>query len=142
MDAPATILISAQVFGRKPIVSALHSRGHVVYEATGVSDALALMNRGGVGALLIHWPLDEPVLCPIIDTIRSIGTFEHLACIVLSERRSSEDVLDAMEAGADDFVAWPVDAATLDHRVRAGFELTTRRRPQSGAQIKHLYRGT
>jgi DNA-binding response OmpR family regulator len=132
--------VCSDPLARRSTASLLQKAGHPPREASDIGAAIRALNSGEVEAVVVYWSSNDHEFSPICQTMRGLQGFAHIACIVLSEHRSSEDVLTAVEAGADDFIAAPTTAASLGNRVYAAFGLTKRRKTDSQtARIKHLY---
>lgn len=58
----------------------------------------------------------------VLERIRSHGSFEDLSVLMLTSRSREEDILRALDAGADDFVAKPFSAAELMGRAKRMLE--------------------
>jgi DNA-binding response OmpR family regulator len=134
------VLVCSDPLARRSTASLLQKAGHPPREASDIGAAIRALNSGEVEAVVVYWSSNDHEFSPICQTMRGLQGFAHIACVVVSEHRSSEDVLTAMEAGADDFVAAPATEAGLNSRIVAAFELTKRRKADTHrARIKHLY---
>ena len=69
-----------------------------------------------------------------VDLIRDLRGWSTLPVIVLSARAGEPDKIDALDAGADDYLVKPFSVGELLARVRANL----RRRDSSGAQATSL----
>lgn len=91
------------------------------YEVTACEDgasALRLARETGARIVLSDWEmpgLDGPTLCAHLRREP-----EYVYVILLSSYRDPEYVVAGLEAGADDFVAKPFDAAELRARISVG----------------------
>ena len=56
----------------------------------------------------------------LIDRIRSVESASYTYIILLTAKSEKEDLVQAMEAGADDFLIKPCDSGELRVRVREG----------------------
>jgi DNA-binding response OmpR family regulator len=70
-------------------------------------------------ALLLDATLPDLPAQEVCRMIRSRPRTERLACIVLGQPTRGLGLIDALEFGADDYVAKPVDVAELEARLRA-----------------------
>ena len=64
--------------------------------------------------------IDGPELC---RRIRQDPSLAHMYVILLTGRRSSQDVVAGLDAGADDYVVKPFDADELRARVHVGIRV-------------------
>ena len=69
-----------------------------------------------------------------VDLVRDLRGWSSLPVIVLSARTGEPDKIEALDAGADDYLVKPFSVGELLARVRAGL----RRRDSSGAQATSL----
>lgn len=73
------------------------------------------------GLILLDWMLpgwDGIELCHRIRTLGADGTFFYI--VMLTAKQRKRDLLSAMSAGADDYLAKPVDPSELKARVLVG----------------------
>ena len=64
--------------------------------------------------------LEGPELC---RRIRAHTTHDHMYLLLLTNRDSSADLVDGLDAGADDYVVKPFDAEELRARVHVGLRV-------------------
>jgi len=108
-------------FSRSLIEKTLRKWG---YEVQVVSDGLqaleALQREDGPSLAIVDWlmpGLDGLELC---RRVRQVDSKRPTYIIVLTARRGVDELVEAMEAGADDFVTKSFDVRELRVRVRAG----------------------
>jgi sigma-B regulation protein RsbU (phosphoserine phosphatase) len=98
----------------------LEARGYEVAEAADGEAALALLANGGGFNLVItdrNMPrMDGLALC---RAIRARHDDSYVYCIMLTASVDEQSLVDAMEAGVDDFLAKPLRPAELGARLRA-----------------------
>lgn len=101
----------------------LHKYGYEVVTATnGLQAAQALCQPGGPRLALIDWmmpELDGPGVC------REVRRREeaYVYILLLTSRQSSDDVVNGLEAGADDYLTKPCHAAELKARLHTGLRV-------------------
>jgi two-component system KDP operon response regulator KdpE len=94
----------------------LKARGYdVEIAANGVT---ALKAAAGFHPDLVVLDLGLPDMHGV-EVIRGIRGWSHMPIIVLSGRAGSEDKIDALDAGADDYVTKPFEVNELLARIRA-----------------------
>ena len=114
---------------RTALLRALTRAGHV---ATSVPDAASALR-----AVVDEVP--EVVLLDLglpdldgIEVLRMLRGVTQAPVIVVTARTADEDVVRALDAGADDFVAKPFRAATLEARIRAVLRRSATGEDQAG----------
>ncbi|GAY12728.1 phosphate regulon transcriptional regulatory protein PhoB [Pseudonocardia sp. N23] len=111
---------------RQALGLALDDEGFAVEAAASGEQALAYLREGTADVVLLDLMLPGIDGLAVCRTLRAGG---DLPIIIVSARSDSSDVIEGLEAGADDYVTKPLDAGELAARIRA---LLRRRRPASG----------
>jgi signal transduction histidine kinase len=91
----------------------------VVTAANG-AEAWRLFQQEPVSLLLTDWMMPEMSGLELIQRIRGMDLPGHVYIVLLTGRNEKTDLVEAMEAGADDYVAKPIDPGELRVRVREG----------------------
>jgi two-component system KDP operon response regulator KdpE len=101
---------------RRFVCMSLERDGFDVYEADGVQRGLieAGTRRPDLVVLDLGLPDGDGV-----DLIRDLRTWSDVPVLVLSARTGEQDKVDALDAGADDYLVKPFGASELLARVRA-----------------------
>ncbi|MBK7060371.1 MAG: response regulator [Rubrivivax sp.] len=101
---------------RRFVRMTLESQGHEVFEAATLERGLieAGSRRPDLAIFDLGLPDGDG-----IDLIRNLRTWSSAAVIVLSARSGEADKIDALDAGADDYLVKPFGAGELLARVRA-----------------------
>jgi two-component system KDP operon response regulator KdpE len=94
----------------------LSARGYRVSTAADGSDALSQAAAGAPDVIVLDLGLPD---LDGMDVIRAVRGYSRTPIVVLSGRTSSADKVDALEAGADDYVTKPFDVNELVARLRA-----------------------
>lgn len=114
------ILAEDEKLSRKRLDAALRQAGYQPIIATNGAEALASFERGtGPALLLLDWVM--PVLdgVAVCRRVRAIAT-APVYVIFMTSRGRQENMIEALEAGADDFVAKPFTIEALLARMRLG----------------------
>ncbi|HTY73615.1 MAG TPA: response regulator [Actinomycetes bacterium] len=101
----------------------LQARRYDVSVATDGSSALSAASRSQHDLVVLDLGLPD---LDGVDLIRRLRTRSAVPIVVLSGRATSHDKVDALDAGADDYVTKPFSVDELLARIRA----VTRRRPR------------
>ncbi|MFC8046168.1 response regulator transcription factor [Nocardia sp. NPDC057353] len=96
---------------------AMEDEGYAVAEAGEVAHALDQLRTNGVpDVMIVDLMIDET---DGFDCIREIRRDHDVPIIVVSARDDTHDVVAALEAGADDFLAKPFEIKEMTARMRA-----------------------
>jgi sigma-B regulation protein RsbU (phosphoserine phosphatase) len=93
------------------------------YKVDAVSDGLAaadLLRRRTYSFLIADLHLPSSSGIELIRAARAMSLSGYVFTILLTARVSRGELIEGMEAGADDFLTRPVDAELLRVRLRAG----------------------
>lgn len=120
---PVVIVVEDEPKIRRFVRMSLESDGCQVFEADSVRRGLieAGTRKPDMAVLDLGLPDGDGV-----DFIRDLRTWSDIPVIVLSARTSETDKVEALDAGADDYLIKPFGAAELLARVRAQLRRRTR----------------
>jgi two-component system, OmpR family, KDP operon response regulator KdpE len=114
---PATILVvddEAQI--RRVMRTTLSSQGYAITEARSGHEALDKLREEHVDLVLLD--INMPGLGGL-ETCREVRRTSDVPIIMLTVRGSEHDKVDALDAGADDYVVKPFGMEELLARIRA-----------------------
>jgi DNA-binding response OmpR family regulator len=115
------VLIADDDFAtRRLLQSYLEKWGHEVTAATTGAEALDLFQRGDYSMVVTDWSMPEMDGLELIGRIRALPRAGYVYIVLVTARAQTEDVVQGIDAGADDFVAKPFDRDELRARMRAG----------------------
>jgi DNA-binding NtrC family response regulator len=98
----------------------LSAKGFVVREAGTTADALTIVETARPDALVIDYRLPDGNALAIIPRVRAIDP--HVFIVLLTAHGSIELAVEAVKAGADQFLTKPVDLETLLVVLQRGLE--------------------
>ncbi len=127
MTAARILIVEDEADIRRFVRLALQSEGHEVFEAANLQRGLIEAGTRRPDALVLDLGLPDG---DGVDLIRELRTWSPIPIIVLSARGGEADKIDALDAGADDYLVKPFGAGELLARVRAQLR---RHREQSTA---------
>ncbi|MGH3434217.1 MAG: winged helix-turn-helix domain-containing protein [Thermocrispum sp.] len=115
---PTLLLVEDDARIRAALGLSLADMGYRVLEAVTGEQALATLDAGGPQPDVVL--LD--VMLPGMDGLQVCAALRErgdLPIIMVTARTASQEVIDGLEAGADDYVTKPVDAGELAARIKA-----------------------
>jgi putative two-component system response regulator len=104
----------------KVLEHAIVRLGHEVTSANSGPEALRLMRAGAYRMVICDWEMpgmDGPELC---RRIRQRYCSMYVYIIMLSVRCGTQNVVEGLNAGADEFISKPFDPQELNIRIRTG----------------------
>lgn len=125
-DSPAVLVVEDEREIRRFVRAALEAEGYRVFEAETQARGLIEAGTRRPDLLIVDLGLPDG---DGVDLIRALRGFSGAPVIVLSARIEEPDKVDALDAGADDYLTKPFGVAELLARVRAAL----RRRGTPGA---------
>ena len=114
----ATILIADDELSiRRALQTTLFNLGFAIVEATRGEEALSLVRTTSLDAVLLD--INMPGMGGI-ETCRRIRRIApRLSILMLTVQDSEEDKIEALDAGADDYITKPFHVGELTARIRA-----------------------
>ena len=124
MSAGRILVVDDDPQIRRAMRTTLTARGYEVADARTGEEALEELRSGPYDLVLLD--MNMPGMAGI-ETCRLIRSTSELAIIMLTVSNSEKDKVDALDAGADDYVTKPFSTPELLARIRA----TLRRLPHT-----------
>src|SRR5438270_476995 len=141
---------------RAMLANTLKWSGYAVDVAADGREALEKLRTGACRMVISDWTMPEMDGIELCRAIRGGDFPGYIYIILLTGRAGTQDIVDGLAAGADDFIAKPFQPAELSVRVRAGervLALETRdlvvfalaklaesRDPETGAHLDRMRR--
>jgi len=123
---PTRILVVDDVADNRDILMRrLSRRGFEAVEAAGGRDALALIETEAFDLVLLDIMMPDVGGNAVLQAIRQRYSDAELPVIMVSARSQSEDVVESLNLGANDYVTKPVDFAVALARIAT--QLTRKR---------------
>jgi len=102
----------------------LRKWGYEVMVACDGAEALELMQREDAPALIIlDWMMPGMTGVEVCRRIRQRDSEPYTYILLLTSKSQKEDLIEGMDAGADDYITKPFDQNELQVRLRAGTRL-------------------
>ena len=107
------------------MVRAMHSmllrrQGHEVVEADDGESAWQVVKESQISFVVSDWMMPNLSGVDLCRRIRAAGFQRYVYVILCTSRAEKSDLVEGMDAGADDFIAKPIGPEELRVRVRAG----------------------
>jgi two-component system KDP operon response regulator KdpE len=116
VNEPRILVVEDEAEIRRFVVLALERDGFVVHEADSVARGLIEAGSRRPDLLVVDLGLPDG---DGVDLIRDLRTWSDAPVLVLSARTDEGDKIEALDAGADDYLVKPFGAGELLARVRA-----------------------
>lgn len=98
----------------------LERQGHVVYEAVDGLQAWNLLQTEPIPFVITDWMLSDLDGVELIKRIRKANFPYYTYLILLTAKKTLNDIVDGLEAGADDCLTKPFDVSEFKARVGIG----------------------
>ena len=115
------LIAEDEIVSRRLLESALPRWGYDVITATDGEEAWALLQEPDAPAIMVlDWLMPRLDGVEICRRIRAHPRLSSVYIILLTSRAAIEDVVHGLEAGANDYITKPFDAAELRARMQVG----------------------
>jgi signal transduction histidine kinase len=109
-EAAPRLLIVDDVFDNREVLARrFRNRGFHISEAAGGLEALELIAREAFDLVLLDWMMPDIDGLEVLRRIREARTAAELPVIMVTAKSLSENVVEALRLGANDYVTKPVD---------------------------------
>jgi sigma-B regulation protein RsbU (phosphoserine phosphatase) len=111
-----------------PVARTIHSRllqlqGHQVVEATDGEFAWQMVQETDISFVVSDWMMPNLAGVDLCRRIRAADFERYVYVILCTSRGAKSDLIEGMDAGADDFIVKPIGPEELRVKVRAGERL-------------------
>jgi sigma-B regulation protein RsbU (phosphoserine phosphatase) len=108
-----------------PIARSIHSmllrmQGHEVLEASDGELAWQMVEQSQISFVVSDWIMPNLAGVDLCRKIRSAGFAHYIYVILCTSKGEKSDLIEGMDAGADDFLVKPISPEELRVKVRAG----------------------
>ena len=122
MISAAILAVDDEPQIRRVLRTTLSAQGYTVLEAKSGEEALETVRRERVDLVLLDVNLAG---ISGLETCREIRSSSDVPIIMLTVRNSEQDKVQALDAGADDYVVKPFGSEELMARIRAALRRTS-----------------
>jgi predicted signal transduction protein with EAL and GGDEF domain len=116
--APRLLLTDDEEMNRDMLSRRLERNGYSVLAVPSGAETLKAIEREDFAVLLLDVMMPEMSGLEVLRRIRETRTPEQLPIIMVTARAQSEDIVEALDMGANDYVTKPVDMAVMLARIR------------------------
>jgi len=120
MPALKILLADDETISRRLLRAALDKSGHELVEASTGDEAWRLLQCRDIDLAILDWVMPGMDGIEICRLLRAELDIAYVYVIVVTARDAKEDLVNALDAGADDYVSKPFTPEALSARVRTG----------------------
>jgi diguanylate cyclase (GGDEF)-like protein len=132
------LVVDDDPMNRDALSRRLTRTGYTVLTADNGADALNLINTHQIDAVLLDVMMPGMSGIDTLRSLRQLRSVSDLPVIMVTARDGSDDVVEALDLGANDYVTKPIDYAVALARIRA--QVTARRAdPLTGLPNRMLF---
>ncbi len=117
------LVVEDDEMSRDMLSRRLRRRGYTVDTAESGRVALERIEAEDYDLVLLDWMMPEMTGIEVLDRIRETHPAAALPVIMVTARVESDDVVDALDRGANDYVTKPVDLRVALARIRTQISL-------------------
>jgi len=137
-SAATLLLVDDELLNRDALQRLLSRSGYRVLTAASGEEALAIVEAERLDLVLLDVMM--PGMCGLetLRRLRESHSISELPVIMVTAKDASEDVVEALDAGANDYLTKPIDLSVAQARIRT--QLTARRAdPLTGLPNRVLF---
>jgi two-component system, OmpR family, KDP operon response regulator KdpE len=139
MDTGNILIVDDEMSIRRALRTTLYKLGFKTVEAARGEEALSLVRTNPFDAVLLD--INMPGMTGV-DTCRNMRRlFPRIPILMLTVRDSEDDKVEALDAGADDYITKPFQLRELTARIRAAMRWAKVSGPQSEQEAPALQVG-
>lgn len=138
--SPTILVVDDSRTNRNVLCRRLTRAGFVVIACDGGRQALAMVNDGGIDLMLLDMVMPEMSGVAVLGELRGSRSTADLPVIVVTGRSEPTAAVEALAAGADDWIAKPFSfdmlVARIDRVLARSARLSDRPRPGTSADAR------
>jgi adenylate cyclase len=98
----------------------LTKEGYKLITALSGSEALDILGKMDIDIILMDWMMPEMTGLDVCRILKKDPRLKLIPLILVTAKAGSSDIMEGLDAGANDYITKPVDRTELLARVRAG----------------------
>jgi two-component system phosphate regulon response regulator PhoB len=118
-DANRVLVVEDETEIRDLIALHLKREGHQVEAVSSAEDALTLLEKKHFELVALDWMLPGASGVDVLQRVRRMKDRSDLAILMVTAKAEAQDIVEGLEAGADDYLTKPFEPTVLLARVRA-----------------------
>ena len=119
MSLASILLVDDDVTLRSQIARELKELGHDVRETDDAVGALKAVSRKRPDLMVLEWALPDLAGIELLGDVKHNDDLKHVRVLMTSARHEPEEVVAALELGADDFIGKPFSSREFLARIGA-----------------------
>jgi FixJ family two-component response regulator len=135
---PVVFVIDDNAMSVRSIEATLRSRGYRVRAFSSAADSLRSIDAATPGCVLLNFSLPDAAGLDVQTALATTGRVQPV--VFLSSRGAIRAVVQAIKAGAEDFIEAPFDRGVLIGAVERALERDRRQRARRQEEDLHLAR--
>lgn len=117
------LIADDSIVSRHLLEATLRKWGYEVIAACDGAEALEQLQREAPALLILDWMMPGMTGVEVCRRVRERASEPYTYILLLTSKSQKEDLIEGMEAGADDYITKPFDQNELQVRLRAGTRL-------------------
>ncbi len=117
------LIVEDDPFVQKVVKKVFTGMGFEVLACGDGATAIDFIKNDRIQFAVVDWILPEMDGLTLCRKVRKLKLSRYIYMIVLTSRNKKEDLVQALDAGADDYIAKPFDERELSARARVGMRI-------------------
>src|SRR4051794_26415610 len=122
-ESSSLLLVDDNQLSREGLARHLKRNGYTVILAANGEEAIECLTEHPIDLVLLDVMMPGMNGLEVIKFLRRIDSLANLPVIMVTARGQSEDVVEALECGANDYVVKPIDVPVVLSRIRTQLAL-------------------
>jgi two-component system, cell cycle response regulator len=120
---PRVLVVDDSLTIRELIADYLSDAGYIIETAERAEDGWEMVCQTPPDLIISDWSMIGLTGIELCRRIRQDPALDHIYFLLLTAREDSADLVEGLDAGADEFLSKPIHREELRARVRAGLRL-------------------